>query len=82
MDAPTNQFCELFAQLGLPADEPAIRRFIAAHSPLPDATRLEEAPFWSPSQARLLREQLSLDADWAVVIDQLSLALRAPPTLD
>lgn len=81
MEASMHHFCELFAQLGLPADEPAIRRFIKEHSPLPGETRLDDAPFWSASQARLLREQLSLDADWAAVVDQLNLALRAKPAL-
>jgi Protein of unknown function (DUF2789) len=40
--------------------------------------RLEDAPFWSPAQARLLREELAEDADWSEVIDRLSLALRRP----
>ncbi len=34
MDMSVHRFAELFAQLGLPSDEPAIRRFIATHSPL------------------------------------------------
>ncbi|MFN4352287.1 MAG: DUF2789 domain-containing protein [Hylemonella sp.] len=72
-----HQFCELFAQLGLPADVPSIAAFIQSHSPLPPAVRLEDAPFWTPAQAALLREQLLADADWAEVADQLNLALRA-----
>ncbi|QKO21312.1 DUF2789 domain-containing protein [Rhodoferax sp. BAB1] len=73
-----HQFCELFAQLGLPADVPSIAAFIQSHSPLPPATRLEEAPFWTPPQAALLRENLQEDADWAELVDQLNLALREP----
>lgn len=78
MDATFHRFDELFAQLGLPNDAPAITRFIATHPLLPGAVRLEDAPFWSPAQARLLREELSGDADWAEVIDRLNLALRRP----
>ncbi len=76
MNAPHHEFAELFAQLGLPADDADIRRFIAAHAPLPDAMRLEDAPCWTPAQARLLRESLAQDADWATVVDRLSLAMR------
>lgn len=72
-----HQFCELFAQLGLPADLLSIAAFIQRHSPLHPAIRLEDAPFWTPAQAALLREQLLADADWAEVTDQLNLALRA-----
>ena len=41
--------------------------------------RLEEAPFWTDSQAQLLREERIEDADWIVVIDQLNVALHARP---
>lgn len=73
-----HRFCELFEQLGLPADVPSIAAFIQRHSPLDPATRLEEAAFWTPAQAALLREQIVADADWAEVVDQLNLALREP----
>lgn len=76
MDSSFHRFDELFAQLGLPDDNEAIARFIATHGPLPGGVRLEDAPFWSPAQARLLREELAEDADWSAVIDRLSLALR------
>lgn len=72
-----HRFSELFAQLGLPGDPDSIARFIAQHAPLPAAVRLEDAPCWTPAQAALLREQLQADADWAEVVDQLNLALRA-----
>jgi hypothetical protein len=78
MDSSFHRFDELFAQLGLPGDSASITRFIATHGPLPGGTRLEDAPFWSPAQARLLREELAEDADWSAVIDRLSLALRRP----
>lgn len=68
---------ELFEQLGLPADAPGMAAFIQRHSPLHHGTRIEEAIFWSPSQAALLRENIQEDADWCGVVDQLNLALRA-----
>lgn len=77
MEHPVPPFSELFAQLGLPSDEAGIRAFIVGHSPLPEHTALADAPFWTPAQAALLREELAEDADWAEVVDQLNLALRA-----
>lgn len=79
MEASYHPFCELFAQLGLPSQEPQIRSFIQAHSPLPDDVALADAPFWTPAQARLLRETWAADADWAPLVDQLDLALRRRP---
>ena len=76
MEPTVHPFSELFAQLGLADDPASIRRFIADHAPLDDGLRLEEAPFWSPAQAQLLREERIEDADWAIVVDQLNLALR------
>ncbi|QET01613.1 MULTISPECIES: DUF2789 domain-containing protein [Cupriavidus] len=78
MEQPFHPFSQLFAQLGLSSDESDIRAFIAEHSPLPEDKQLWEAPFWTPAQATLLRDELVEDADWAVVVDQLNLALRAP----
>jgi hypothetical protein len=65
--------------LGLASDETSIRTFIAAHAPIPDGVRLEDAGFWSPAQAQLLREERVDDADWAMVVDQLNVALHAHP---
>ena len=76
MDQPIHPFSELFAQLGLPADEAAIRRFIATHSPLRGDLDLADAPFWTEAQAAFLKEQKQDDADWAELVDQLNLALR------
>jgi hypothetical protein len=77
MDNSFHRFSELFAQLGLPNDAQAIGQFIATHSPLAGDIRLADAPFWTPAQASLLREEILEDADWAEVVDQLNLALRA-----
>ncbi|MCX2864810.1 DUF2789 domain-containing protein [Paucibacter sp. PLA-PC-4] len=76
MENSFHHFCDLFAQLGLPSDEAGIRGFISSHRPLPADMRLADAPFWSPAQAALLREQVRQDADWAEVIDQLNAALH------
>lgn len=67
----------LFAQLGLNPDPSAIDAYIAAHSPLAPDLALADAPFWTPSQAEFLREELLGDADWAAVIDDLNVQLRA-----
>jgi len=77
MESGLHKFCELFQQLGLPADVPSIERFIASHRPLPADVRLADAPFWSDSQRALLRQSISDDADWAALVDQLSLRMRA-----
>jgi len=45
--------------------------------PLPGATRLADAPFWTPAQARFLGEEIAEDADWAEIVDRLDVALRA-----
>jgi hypothetical protein len=77
MNTPAHHFLELFAQLGLPSGEQDIRRFIAQHTPLAANIALADAPFWTKAQAAFLREELLGDADWADVIDQLNLSLRA-----
>lgn len=76
MDASFHRFAELFAQLGLPSEEAEIRAFIEAHRPLPADVQLGDAPFWTPAQRALIKEQWRADADWAEVIDQLNLALH------
>lgn len=82
MEPTVHPFSELFAQLGLPDDDASIRAFIATHGPLPGDMRLEEAPFWTGAQARLLREERIDDADWIVVIDRLNVALHATPSVE
>lgn len=76
MEAAIHRFSELFAQLGLPSSDAAISAFIAAHAPLSGDMRLDEAPFWTPAQASLLRELIAADADWAELADQLNAALH------
>ena len=76
MEETYHHFTALFAQLGLPSDAGGIRDFIVRHRPLPPEVALADAPFWTPAQAALLKEQIRQDADWAEVIDQLNLALH------
>ncbi|MBS0594341.1 MAG: DUF2789 domain-containing protein [Proteobacteria bacterium] len=77
MEPGTHSLRNLFEQLGLPGDAAGIEAFIAAHRPLAAGTALADAPFWSPAQARFLREEVAEDADWAELVDQLNLMLRA-----
>lgn len=77
MDTSNHTLSDLFAQLGLPDDPAEIERFAAAHRPLAEDVRLPDADFWSASQAQFLREEIKEDADWAPVVDQLNLMLRA-----
>jgi len=76
MENEQHEFGELFQQLGLPADGPAIEHFITTHRPLPASLKMADAPFWNESQRALLRQSISEDANWAVLVDQLSVRLR------
>lgn len=76
MESPTHSLPSLFKQLGLADDALSIDQFITSHSPLRSDMELADALFWTPSQRAFLRDEILEDADWAEVIDQLSLALR------
>ena len=80
MNTTIPTFSDLFAQLGLPNDPWSITQFLSTHVGEAQDMRLPEAPFWTASQATFLRESLSLDSDWAVMVDQLGKALQ-PPTV-
>ena len=73
-----HDLAELLSQLGLADGPEAISQFIQDHSPLDQLVRIEEAPFWTPAQADVLRSGLLEDADWADAVDRLNLALRLP----
>lgn len=77
MEAPVHSMSSLFAQLGLATGEGEISAFIQSHSPLPAAIALQDAPFWTTAQRSLLQSELCVDADWAGVIDELNVRLRA-----
>ena len=76
MEPSIHRFSELFAQLGLPSDGPAIQAYIAQHAPLDASVRLHDASFWTAANARMLQEMTAADADWAELVDQLDVALR------
>ena len=75
-------FTSLFEQLGLESDPDSIARFIHQHRPLDEGVHIYEAPFWTPQQAMMLKEKLKCDDDWAIVVDQLNVALHEKPDLD
>jgi hypothetical protein len=77
MEPSTHSLQNLFEQLGLPGGATEIDAFVAAHRPLAEGIELADAPFWSAAQAQFLREEVDDDADWAELIDQLNLMLRA-----
>ena len=77
METPIHSLSDLFRQLGLDDDPMAMDGFVAVHRPLSDRVLLADAPFWDASQARLLREELAKDGDWAGVVDHLNSLLRA-----
>ncbi|MGX1124557.1 DUF2789 domain-containing protein [Pseudomonas sp. HLS-6 TE3448] len=76
MESTTHSLPSLFKQLGLADDALSIDQFITSHSPLKSDIALADARFWTASQRDFLRDEILEDADWAEVIDQLSLALR------
>lgn len=76
MESTTHSLPSLFKQLGLADDALSIDQFITSHSPLKSDMELADALFWTASQRDFLRTEILEDADWAEVIDQLSLALR------
>ena len=77
METTPHGLADLFAQLGLANDGPAIDQFIERHSPLSLSLSLAEAAFWPSSQVDFLREEILKDADWAEAVDELNTRLRA-----
>ena len=75
MDETPKTLENLFSQLGLKSDEQSIETFIADH-PLAEGVELFEAPFWSPSQASFLKEELLKDGPWALVVDEQNVRLH------
>ena len=71
----------LFEQLGLERSPEAIQAFIATHRFRPGGYDgpIEEAPFWTRSQAELLRQALADDSEWSGLVDRLDSGLRQEP---
>ena len=76
MDETLPRMTNLFLQLGLDASEQGIAQFIKGHQ-LPRETSIDEAAYWNEGQRQFLREQWVVDADWAIVVDELNQALHA-----
>ena len=75
MELPNHDLGALFDQLGLSSKEEDIDAFFASHS-LPPDVKLIDAPFWTPAQARFLKEEMREDAEWAPVVDQFNVRLH------
>ncbi|MDY7559511.1 DUF2789 domain-containing protein [Pseudomonas sp. 10B1] len=76
MDLTTPTLQTLFEQLGLDSDQASIDAFVDSHGPLPEGVKLIDADFWTLQQAKFLKEQLHIDADWAPVVDELNVLLH------
>ena len=76
MESPTHSLSSLFEQLGLDNREASIEQFIETHSTIPGNVELQDANFWTPSQAAFLKQMKDEDADWVGIIDQLDVLLR------
>ncbi|WP_394176773.1 DUF2789 domain-containing protein [Thalassotalea litorea] len=76
MDLSHHNLQNLFAQLGLDNQPDSINQFIEQHRGLASEIRIEEASFWTASQASFLQESLNDDSDWCDVVDVLDSMLR------
>ncbi|WP_151670442.1 DUF2789 domain-containing protein [Nitrincola schmidtii] len=76
MDTSLHTMNTLFEQLGLPSSDAQIDQFINTHKLFSDNVKLEEATFWTDSQAGFLKEAIQSDSDWAEVVDELNTRLR------
>ncbi len=65
----------LFSQLGLDSDAKSIEKFVSSHR-LQQSQRIEEASFWSTSQATFIKEARDEDGDWAELVDVLNAELH------
>ena len=73
----TVRMTNLFLQLGLDATPEGVADFIKKHR-LPDDVNVLDDEFWNDGQRQALKEMLCSDGEWALVVDQLNEALRAP----
>ncbi|MDO6562924.1 DUF2789 domain-containing protein [Amphritea sp. 1_MG-2023] len=77
MDRSTHTLNALFSQLGMPSDDAYIDQFIRTHTLFSQDIKLNEATFWSESQANFIKECLDFDSDWSEVVDDLNTRLHA-----
>ncbi len=76
MDTSKHDMPNLFLQLGLANKAEDIEAFIQNHKPLANHVSLDQAEFWTESQAVFLRESKSDDSDWCELVDELDISLR------
>lgn len=77
MDRSVHTMNTLFEQLGLPDDDSYIDQFIRTHTIFSQKIRLDEATFWTASQANFIKESLDNDSDWSEVVDELNVQLHS-----
>ena len=65
----------LFEQMGMDGDDAAVEQFIQENQ-LPQSVQLSDAPFWSDSQRKFLKEEYHADAGWIEIIDELNTRLH------
>jgi hypothetical protein len=75
MEAGHHTMNDLFAQLGLGAEDQQIEEFLALHH-LAGEEQLAGAGFWSEGQRKFLNEAIADDSDWCEVVDELDALLR------
>ncbi len=77
MDTSPHTMHNLFEQLGLPSTDQAVDQFIRTHRLFSQDIRLDQATFWTDTQAQFLREAFADDSDWCEVVDELDSRLRS-----
>jgi len=65
----------LFEQMGMDGDDAAVEQFIQENQ-LPQSVELSDAPFWSDSQRKFLKDEYRADAGWIEIIDELNTRLH------
>ena len=65
----------LFEQMGMDSDDAAVEQFIQENQ-LPQSLELSDAPFWSDSQRKFLKDEYRADEGWIEIIDELNTRLH------
>ena len=65
----------LFEQMGMDSDDAAVEQFIQENQ-LPQSLELSDAPFWSDSQRKCLKDEYRADEGWIEIIDELNTRLH------
>lgn len=74
METNPHDLSSLFLQLGLAGELTDMDAFVMAHR-LESGTALTDAPFWTPAQAKFLKQALADDSDWSAAVDALAVRL-------